>query len=107
VAVLLPTFPEKALADFVDADVARVLAGFPVGSRRKVRAHLQSFFGWAAFTRRIAENPMDFVPRPRRRGQKVVDCFSEAELALLYASDPLMAVLLATGLRQREARSLP
>ena len=110
VAVLLRTFPEKALEEFTDGDLAHLLAGFPRGSRRKCRSHLASFFGWAYLTRRIAANPLDFVPRQRPPRHHVPKVFTDEEVALLEGlSSPdgsLMAILFGTGIRKGEARHL-
>lgn len=106
VADLLRTNPALALEEFTDAHVMAVIMRRPPASRPRVRSSLASFFGWAKLTRRIADNPMDYVPRPRRGGARVPEVFSDAELALLYAADRLMVVLGETGIRKSEARFL-
>jgi len=106
VAELLRTHPEKPVEAFTDAELLAHVLSNPPASRARVWSALASFFRWAKLTRRIVENPLDFVPRARRPGQKVPDVFSEAELGLLYAVDRKMVVLGETGIRKSEARNL-
>lgn len=110
VAVLLRTFPEKTVEEFTDGDLMYLLKGFPAKSRRYRRAHLNSFFAWAKLTRRIDQNPLELVPKIKPAGQRVVEVFTDAELALLVnlpsPDGPLFALMKDTGLRKSECRRL-
>lgn len=110
VAVLLRSFPAKAITEFTDGDILAVLRTFPQGSRRVKRAHLNSLFTWAKTTRRRDDNPLELIPRVKRTPQRVVDTFTEAEMSLLtnlpMPDGHLMALLLDTGIRKGEARRL-
>lgn len=110
VAALIRAYPDKDVGDFTDSDILTLLRGVPEKSRRTRRAHLSSFFSWARATRRIDENPMEFVPKPRRPAQKVSKTFTKAEVELLTGlpspDGALMAILLYAGLRKSEARAL-
>jgi integrase len=106
VAVLLRTFEDVEMKDISDGDLAHLLRRWPEGSRRIRRAHLNSFFTWAYRMGRIERNPMERVPRPRPRGQTVVDCFTDAEIELLRAESALLSLMLDTGIRKSECRNL-
>lgn len=110
VARLLRTFPDKQLAEFTDGDLAQVLRTFPARSRRERQQAFKSLFRWARRTRRIAENPMEFLPEIRRQGQRAIDVFTDMEIAALTALEDgdgdLFLILFDTGLRQSEARNL-
>lgn len=69
-------FRDRDLGDYTDGDVNAFLA--QAGSEQ-YRHHLASLFDWAYRTRRIGENPMQFVPRRRRRKQALVETFTDAE----------------------------
>lgn len=96
---------DKELEDYTSSDVLHYLRSKPTASRRIRRAHLNSLFGWARFVRRIDENPMEFVPKPRRPGQKVVDVFSDLEIEFMR-TNPLLSLMLDTGIRKGECRRL-
>ncbi len=110
IARLLRMFPQKGLADFTDGDIGHALRTFPAPSRRTKQAAYQSFFRWAKQTRRIGDNPMDYLPRQRRQPRKPLDLFTDTEVAALEAlpspDGPLMALLFGTGIRKSEARHL-
>ena len=99
------TLIDKALEDYTASDVLHYLRTKPAGSRRIRRAHLNSLFGWAAFVDRIEKNPMLKVPRPRRPGQKVIEVFTDGEIEFMRAN-PLLSLMLDTGLRKGECRHL-
>ena len=86
-------------------NVNAYLASYPAGSRRKVRAHLSSFFRWLEDEELIDRSPMRKVRRPRPNAQKVPDIFDEGEIAAM-SQDPLLAIMLHTGLRKGECRRL-
>lgn len=96
---------DKNLEDYTSSDVLHYLNSKTKGRRRIVRAHLNSLFTWARFTRRIDENPMDFVPRPRRPGQRVTEVFSDLEIEFMR-TNPLLSLMLDTGMRKGECRHL-
>lgn len=110
IALLLRTFPHKTVDEFTDGDLMYLLKGFPPRSRRFRRAHLNSFFSWAKLTRRITENPLDLVPKIKPAGQRVIEVFTDPELALLTnlpsPDGPLFALMKDTGLRKSECRRL-
>lgn len=109
-AVLLRTFPRKAFGEFTDGDVLHVLKRYPQASRRVRRAHLNSFFTWGKHTRRLDQNPLDLIPRVKPAGQRVIEVFTMAEIALLTGlpcpDGPLHRLMFDTGLRKGEARRL-
>lgn len=110
VARLLRTFMDTELAEFTDGDIAQVLRTFPQRSRRERQQAFKSLFKWAKRTRRILENPMDYLPEIRRQGQRAIDIFTDIEIAALTALEDshgdLFLILFDTGLRQGEARNL-
>jgi integrase/recombinase XerD len=73
-------------------------------------AAVRSFFKWAKQTRRISDNPTDYLPDIRQKPQRVPDVFTDAEVDALLALDTVdaapLAVLLDAGLRKAEARHL-
>lgn len=104
-------FPDRTLETLTPGDVLQVLMGFPAGSRKRARAALASFFGWAVLWGHVDRNPMDRVPRPKQPPARWVDVFTDAEVAALTSvpdlrDGALMAVLLDAGLRKGEARRL-
>jgi integrase len=111
-ARLLRAFPGKAIAEFTDADLALVLRTFPPRSRRTKKAPYDSLFKWAAKTGRISRdaNPMEQLPTIAREPQKVIDVFTDAEIARLTAlaetQGDLFLILFDTGLRRGEAMAL-
>jgi len=86
-------------------DVNAFLASYPAGSRRKVRAHMSSFFRWLEDEELIDRSPMRKVRRPRANAQKVPDIFDEGEITAM-SQIPLLALMLHTGLRKGECRRL-
>lgn len=109
-ARLLRGYPDKELIEFSDEELTRVLRTFPAKSRRERKVAFDSFFRWAYRTRRIPENPMDFLPRIARGKQKAIDVFTDMEIAALCAlgetNGDLFLLLFDTGLRPGEARAL-
>jgi integrase/recombinase XerD len=103
-------YPAKGIQEITDADLAHTARRFKPGERRVRVAALRSFFKWAKQTRRIADNPVDYLPTIRTRPQKVLDVFTEPEIDALLALETLdaapLAVLLDAGLRKAEARHL-
>lgn len=110
VAVLLRMFPNHQLDEIGDSELLHTLKTFPAGSRRIRRAHLASFIGWAYKTGRLERNPLDLVPRPKRRARQMIEVFSDAERVLLEGlpspDGPLFSLLFRTGIRKGEARNL-
>lgn len=105
-----------ALLEWRDKDVAEytledlehfVLLRYGATPGARVRmSHLKGFFDFLHARERIPKNIAARLEMPRRPGQRVVDVFSEAELALLYAASPLACLLCETGIRKSEARHL-
>lgn len=109
-AFLLRAFPDKALDEFTDGDLALVLRDFPPRSRRVRQAAYASWFKWALRSRRIEKNPVDLLPEQRRMPQRVIEVFTDPEIAALESlpspDGPLMVVLFEAGIRKGEARRL-
>jgi integrase len=109
-ARLLRTYPSRLLPEYTASDVARVLRTFPPRGRRTKKAAYDSFFKWAARTRRIGFNPMDDLPIIPGYKQHVVHVFNDGEIARLTAlpenHGDLFLILFDTGLRRSEAMGL-
>jgi len=109
-AALLRAFPEHGPADFTEDDLAMFLLSYPAGSRGLRWVHVNQFFVWARKSRRIQANPMDLIPRPRKKHQSVPETFTDTERAAMCAlplpDGPLMRLLLQAGLRKAEARNI-
>jgi integrase len=69
-------------------------------------SHLKGFFDFLYNRDRISKNIGARLEMPKKHGQKVIEVFSDAELALIYAADPLACLLCETGIRKSEARNL-
>lgn len=107
----LRAFPEHEVTDLTDGDISHFLRSIASPSSRKgARAALAGWFGWLRLTRRIGENPMDFVARVRHRSPLVTDWYSDAEIAALEAlpirDGALFALLFGSGIRREEARNV-
>lgn len=110
-ALLLRTYPDKAIDEFTAADINAVLARKPEQSRYITRSIFNSFFSWAEDDERITRNPMiGKVPKMRPPRRRPRDIFSEEEVALLEGlpspHGELYTILFGTGLRRGEARML-
>lgn len=109
-ARLLRAYPSKTLDQITPSDIAHVLRSFPPAGRRTKKAAYDSFFKWARRTRRLIENPMEELPQIQRGPQKVIEVFTDAEIASLTAlpenDGDLFLILFDTGLRRSEARKL-
>jgi hypothetical protein len=109
-AVLCNLYPSKGLADLTDLELGAAVRRFPPASRRVRKAAFDSFYRWAIRTRRIDRNPMELLPAVKRRPQRYIDVFSEAELddllALPLVDSVLMLILADAGLRRGEACAL-
>jgi integrase len=109
-ARLAKLFPGKAITDLTDGDLLQLAKRFKPGERRVRMAAVRSFFKWAKQTRRISDNPTDYLPDIRQKPQRVPDVFTDAEVDALLALDTVdaapLAVLLDAGLRKAEARHL-
>lgn len=79
--------------------------GATPGARVRM-SHLKGFFDFLYARERVPKNIGARLEMPRKQGQKVIDVFSDAELALIYAADPLACLLCETGIRKSEARNL-
>lgn len=92
-------------AEWTHLDINAFLASYPAGSRRKVRAHLSSFFNWLEDEDVIDRTPMKKVRTPKQNAQRVPDIFDTVEIAAM-SQEPLLALMLHTGLRKGECRRL-
>jgi len=109
-AKLLLAHPEKAFDEFTDADLLAVLSAAPERSRHIYKAPLNQWFRWGYRTRRLKENPAEWLPEIRHTPSRNIEVFTETERhalrALPYPDGELMTVLLETGVRNQEARCL-
>ena len=79
--------------------------GATPGARVRM-SHLKGFFDFLYARDRIPKNLGARIEMPKKHGQKVIEVFSDTELALIYAADPLACLLCETGMRKSEARNL-
>jgi integrase len=109
-ARLLRAYPATGFAEFDASDIAHVLRSFPPAGRRTKKAAYDSWFKWGRKTRRIAVNPMEELPSIAREPQRVIEVFTDAEIAALTAlpenDGDLFLLLFDAGLRRGEARAL-
>lgn len=111
---------DKQLGEFTAADINEFLMGVPPRSRYITRSIVNQFFSWAiddeiaeedpdtgeiTYRYRLVRNPMRGVPRMRQPKRRPKDIFSEAEVELM-SRDPLLAIMLTTGLRKSECINL-
>lgn len=103
-------YPGKGARDITDADLLSLAKRFKPGERRVRMAAVRSLFRFLKQTRRIDDNPTDYLPVMRKKPQRVADVFTAAEVEALLALDVVdaapLAVLLDAGLRKAEARAL-
>jgi integrase/recombinase XerD len=109
-ARLCKMFPNTELREFTDAELLSLSRRFKPAERRVRMAAVSSFFKWAKITRRIDDNPTQYLPQLRKKPQRVPDVFTEGEVASLLSLDVVdaapLAVLVDAGLRKAEARLL-
>lgn len=106
VALLLREHPDHALEDFTASDITNVLALKPDRSRYITRSIWNSWFQWAVDQERIDRNPMvGKVPNMRQPKRRPKDIFSPVEVEMMCAN-PLLALMLTTGLRRGECIAL-
>lgn len=110
VARLLISYPQRKFSEFTDSDLLSELAKAPDASRHIYKAPMNQWFKWGYRTRRLTWNPADLLPDIRYRPNRNIKTFTPAEQVALrtlgYPNGQLMLVLLETGLRNQEARSL-
>jgi integrase/recombinase XerD len=103
-------YPDLPLAEITDAELAQVFRTFPPKGRRERVAKYRSFYRWARMTRRVAENPMDYLENPKRQPKAVYDIFTDAETELLLELPTVdaapLALLFDAGLRRNELRDM-
>lgn len=115
---VLPTWGERRIQtigkrDVIDLLDAIVDSGRPVLANR-VRAHCNTFFGWAVGRDIIDKNPVDGI-RPPAEETPRDRVLTDAELVLFWRAcdligppfGPLYRFLLLTGQRLREAAEMP
>lgn len=78
----------------------------PKPGARVRMSHLKGFFDFLYARDRAPKNIGARLEMPKKAGQKVIEVFSDVELELIYAADPLACLLCETGLRKSEARNL-
>jgi integrase len=103
-------FPNHAVAEWTDAELLHVARSFKPAERRVRVAAWRSFFKWARQTKRVSVNPTETLPAIKRTPQRVIDTFSDEEIAQLedlpVRDGVLMQLLFDVGLRKGEARRL-
>lgn len=107
----LRLYPETAFDEFTSSDLAHILRTFPPRGRRPRKYAYSSWFNWGyKIDGRLPLNPMDKLPVIARPQQKVIDVFTDAEIAELTClpdnDGDLFLILFDTGLRRSEARNL-
>lgn len=109
-ARLCKLYPNTPLAELTDGDLLQLARRFKPAERRVRMAAVRSFFKWAKQTRRLTDNPVDYLPTIKQRPAKVPDVFTDAEREALLTLDLIdaapLCVLLDAGLRKAEARAL-
>lgn len=107
VAALL-LWNDKPVAEYTLEDLEHfVLTKYGPKPGARVRmSHLKGFFDFLYARERIPKNIAARLEMPKKHGQKVIEVFSDAELSLIYAADPLACLLCETGIRKSEARHL-
>jgi integrase len=107
IAALL-IWQDKDVVDYTLEDLEHfVLIQYGAKPGARVRmSHLKGFFDFLYARDRIPKNIGARLEMPKKSGQKVIEVFSDAELALIYAADPLACLLCETGIRKSEARNL-
>lgn len=96
---------DKAPEEWTHLDINAYLATVSPGQRHKCRAHLSSLFTFLRKQDFIDRNPMEKVELIRQRPQQVPDIFTDSEVAAMCA-DPLLSLMLNTGIRKGECRRL-
>ena len=103
-------FPDLALNEVTDAELALVFRTFPPKGRRPRVSKYNALFKWARRTRRIVENPMDYFEPQRRQPRKQYDIFTDAEtdalLELPVLDSAPLALLFDAGLRRDDLRNM-
>jgi len=83
--------------------------GATPGARVRL-SHLKGFFRFLHDRDRIPKDIAARIDMPKKKGQRVIEVFTEPEIALLCSLDEpngeLCTILLDTGLRKSEARNL-
>lgn len=106
----LKRWPELLMSEMTDDIITGFIEEANPASRQQRRGAFSNWFGYAARTKRIPRNPMQFVPTYRQVPQEPVECFTDAEIAVLEAlpepDGTLVSLLLGSGIRKAEARNL-
>lgn len=99
---------DKPVAEYTLEDLEHfVLLKYGATPGARVRmSHLKGFFDYLYNRDRIPKNLGARLEMPKKSGQKVIEVFTDVELALIYATDPLACLLCETGIRKSEARNL-
>lgn len=102
-------FPNHGLGEFGDTEMLHVAKTFGKGEVRSRVAAYRSFFKWARKTQRISSDPTDSLPEFKQTPARVIDVFSDEEIAVLTGlpvrDGALMQLLFDAGLRKAEARN--
>lgn len=103
---LLEMYPDVEFSEFTDAHILNLLGGYPRKGRPTREAHLAKLFRWGKLTRRIPENPFDYIERSRTIRPKIPEVFSEADESTLcglpFPDGQLCTIMFQTGLRKEE-----
>ncbi len=115
---VLPTWGERRIQTIGKRDVIDLLDGILDSGRpvlaNRVRAHLNTFFGWAVGRDIISKNPVDGIKPPAEETPRD-RVLTDAELVLFWRAcdmigppfGPLYKFLALTGQRLREAAEMP
>lgn len=102
---------DRPLGEYTASTINEWLMTLPPHSRYINRSIVNRFFEWATNDEledgsyRIGRNPMRGVPKMRQPKRRAKDIFSEAEAELMMR-DPLLLIMLTTGLRKSECINL-
>ena len=106
----LEAYPDTPFEEFTDAHVLSHLKRYPRKGRPTREAHLAKLFKWGKLTRRIPENPFDYIERSRMIRTRIPNVFSEADESALcglpFPDGELCTIMFQAGLRRDECCSL-
>lgn len=107
---LIGRHPDTGPDGFTPADLTAYIASFPEASRAVVKSALNGWFKWLRLHGHIDANPVELVADIKPVEQRIIEVFTDAELALLYnlpeVDGVLMRLLGSTGVRKEEALAL-
>lgn len=107
-AVLCRRYGDRDVSEIAAEEILDTLVNFSEGQRTRARSHFNDFMRWAVLWGHRDDNPVDKLPRIRRKTQTHIDTFTDAECELLaqqveLRDRALVLLLLETGVRKEEA----